>query len=88
MWPYRVSNPGPLAHESDVLSTALRGPAIVFDSQLYLTYRVIDSAVTDKPTRFALCLLSLRVRNGSAVDLEPSFPYIMHMKQRLIKVSE
>ena len=27
MWPDRVSNPGPLAHESDALPTALRGPA-------------------------------------------------------------
>ena len=26
MWPDRVSNPGPLAHESDALPTALRGP--------------------------------------------------------------
>ena len=28
MWLDRVSNPGPLAHESDVLPTALSGPAI------------------------------------------------------------
>ena len=27
MWPDRVLNPGPLALESDVLLTALRGPA-------------------------------------------------------------
>ena len=27
MLPDRVSNPGPLAHESDALPTALRGPA-------------------------------------------------------------
>ena len=27
MRPDRVANPGPLAHESDALSTALRGPA-------------------------------------------------------------
>ena len=27
MWPDRVTNPGPLAHESDALPTALRGPA-------------------------------------------------------------
>ena len=27
MWPDRVSNPGPLALESDALPTALRGPA-------------------------------------------------------------
>ena len=27
MWPDRVSNPEPLALESDVLQTALRGPA-------------------------------------------------------------
>ena len=27
MWPDRVSNSGPLAHESDALPTALRGPA-------------------------------------------------------------
>ena len=27
MWPDRVSTPGPLAHESDALPTALRGPA-------------------------------------------------------------
>ena len=26
MWPDRVSNPGPLALESDALQTALRGP--------------------------------------------------------------
>ena len=26
MWPDRVSNPGPLALESDALPTALRGP--------------------------------------------------------------
>ena len=29
MWPDRVSNPGPLALESDALPTALRGPARV-----------------------------------------------------------
>ena len=28
MWPDRVSNPGPLALESDALPTALRGPAV------------------------------------------------------------
>ena len=28
MWLDRESNPGPLAHESDALSTALRGPAV------------------------------------------------------------
>ena len=28
MWPDRVSNPGPLALESDALPTALRNPAI------------------------------------------------------------
>ena len=28
MWPDRVSNPVPLAHKSDALPTALRGPAI------------------------------------------------------------
>ena len=28
MWPDRVSNPGPLALESDALLTALRGPAV------------------------------------------------------------
>ena len=27
MWPDRVSNPGPLALESDVLLSALHGPA-------------------------------------------------------------
>ena len=27
MWPDRVSNTRPLAHESDALPTALRGPA-------------------------------------------------------------
>ena len=27
MWPDSVSNPGPVAHESDELPTALRGPA-------------------------------------------------------------
>ena len=27
MWPDRVSNPGPLTHESGSLPTALRGPA-------------------------------------------------------------
>ena len=29
MWPDRVSNPGPLAYESDALLTALRGPAVL-----------------------------------------------------------
>ena len=28
MWPDMVSNPGPLALESDALPTALRGPAV------------------------------------------------------------
>ena len=28
MWLDRVANPGPLAHESDTLLTALRGPAL------------------------------------------------------------
>ena len=28
MWPDRVSNPGPLALESDVLPTVLCGPAV------------------------------------------------------------
>ena len=30
MWPDRGSNPGPLAHESDALPTALRGPALAW----------------------------------------------------------
>ena len=29
VWPDRISNPGPLALESDALPTALRGPANV-----------------------------------------------------------
>ena len=33
MWPDRVSNPGPLAFESDMLPTALRGLAIVQESK-------------------------------------------------------
>ena len=31
MVPDRVSNPGPLTHESDALPIALRGPAVVTD---------------------------------------------------------
>ena len=30
MWPDGVSNPGPLAHESDALPTALCGPALAW----------------------------------------------------------
>ena len=33
MWPDRVSNPGPLTHESGALQTALRGPAKILRSQ-------------------------------------------------------
>ena len=29
MWPYRVSNPGPLSRELDALLTALSGPAYI-----------------------------------------------------------
>ena len=29
MLPYRVSNPGPLTHESGALPIALRGPALI-----------------------------------------------------------
>ena len=34
MWPDRVSNPGPLALESDALPTALRSPALTTDETL------------------------------------------------------
>ena len=34
MWADRVSNPGPLALESDVLLTMLRGPAISMNGLL------------------------------------------------------
>ena len=33
VWPDRVSNPGPLAHESDALLTGLRGPACTLYGQ-------------------------------------------------------
>ena len=36
MWPDRVLNPGPLAHESDALPTALCGPASAARTILYL----------------------------------------------------
>ena len=35
MWPDRVSNPGPLALESEALPTALRGPAQIDVFQSY-----------------------------------------------------
>ena len=34
MWPDRVSNPGPLAHESDALPTALRGSPVILEGQV------------------------------------------------------
>ena len=34
MWPERVSNPGPLTYESDVLPTALRGPAEIIEVEI------------------------------------------------------
>ena len=34
MWPDRVSNPGPLTYESDVLPTGLRGPAVQYELSL------------------------------------------------------
>ena len=36
MWPDRVSNPGPLALESDALPTALCGPAVCVCVCVYL----------------------------------------------------
>ena len=33
MWPDRVSNPGPLAPESDALPTVLRGPANIIQNE-------------------------------------------------------
>ena len=38
MWPDRVSNPGPLALESDALPTALRGAAKMKISDMLLIY--------------------------------------------------
>ena len=37
MWPDWVSNPGPLALETDALPTALRGPAESAVKRLHLT---------------------------------------------------
>ena len=51
MWPDRVSNPGPLALESDALPIALRGPAVLGFYQVCLnddpvmTYRMNHSIV-------------------------------------------
>ena len=42
MWPDRISNPGPLALESDVLQIALRGPAI----HLISSYRTMQKTNT------------------------------------------
>ena len=36
MWPEQVSNPGPLAHASDALPTALRDPAQLPQSEQIL----------------------------------------------------
>ena len=36
MWPYRVSNPGPLALETDALLTGLCGLALYLFDSLYL----------------------------------------------------
>ena len=36
MWPDRVSNPGPLALESDKLSTVLRGQAKLDLTQIFV----------------------------------------------------
>ena len=41
MWPDRVSNPGPLALESDMLPTALRGPAKLIASKKLITGEMI-----------------------------------------------
>ena len=41
MWPDRISNPGPLALESDALPTALRGPAILnYKTELNRMYKI------------------------------------------------
>ena len=37
MWPDRVSNPGPLTHESGALLTALRSPASIFAKYIKVT---------------------------------------------------
>ena len=56
MWPDRVSNPGPFAHELDALPTALRGPA----SYLKTRKRVIG-----KQCRPRSDATSCGVRSGS-----------------------
>ena len=56
MWPDRVSNPGPLALESDALPTALLGPAD-FGAQV--------NTVTQVSTR----TFFLHLRSRSSFDL-------------------
>ena len=53
MWPDRVSNPGPLALESEELPNALRGPAIGQRAKQLIP----DEAAHDKPSHLDLrCL--------------------------------
>ena len=42
MWPDRVSNLGPLAHESDVLLTGLRGPSNIIQNENALIFSALD----------------------------------------------
>ena len=45
MWPDRVSNPGPLAHESDALPTVVRGPAMTNRASNDEVRRKIQAAI-------------------------------------------
>ena len=50
MWPDRVSNPGPLALESDALPTTLRGPAYWIVKRNHLIF--MTSALIYMVTQF------------------------------------
>ena len=57
MWPDRVSNPGPLALESDALPTALRGLAAHRLMMLYICTKfrenILDDIKVIERTRFS-----------------------------------
>ena len=68
MWPDRVSNPGPLALESDALPTALRGPAGRGVRAIEVLLYNINESIGNKYVHYMLIsAFNLKVRFKNAV---------------------
>ena len=66
MWPDRLSNPGPLTYESDALSTALRGPALV-----KIWNRLVGWLLVKGRSVYTESLPRERKKKGKMIDKQP-----------------